>query len=386
MKARLVASSLACAVAVLAARSAAAMPSEVHLVYWKQDTSFQSQLDEMFSCLAESSNFGTTWAAQFGVSPVHFDGSTVLATPAPSTVTLDGNLTQIMTDAFDKGLVPAPNPNAANSYVVMVPQGSVTNDSMGVVLCDGSGQSPCGEHDTTMYNGLAIDIAVVPTQCPDCGGGLYAASVTVEHEAAEGIADLGTSQYEVGDGCESQSNLTMLQCCGHQYTVQQLAGAGGPNDCQTMKATGSACYCAMLAGSCKTAKDCCDGLTCKASGGDDGGGATQVCCKDLGAKCTQGECCGDDVCMGGVCAATPLPPPPEPSGNEDAGGSFGRGGDGGSTGSSGDDGGSNADNGSPGQAGAGCGCKQASSASIPGEPLLVSVGLLLLFALRRRPS
>jgi MYXO-CTERM domain-containing protein len=385
MKATLLGVTVAVAsvLAVTAARPAQAMPSEVHTVYWKQDTSTQTALDDMFSCLAKSSSFGTTWATQFGVSPVEYVGSSVLTGPAPGEVMLDGNLTTILTDAFDKGLVPAPVPGAANEYVVMVPQGSIADDTMGTTMCDGSGV--CAEHDTATYKGIAIDIAIVPTQCPSCGQGLDAATVSAEHEAAEGIADLGTAQYEVGDGCEDpQVNMTTLECCGKQYTLQQLAGSGGQNDCQTMDATGSKCFCADLKAECKTDKDCCSGASCKSSASADGGAASLVCCKDLGAKCTDGECCGDQVCTGGVCAAPP-PPQPEPS-DDDAGGGITPRGDGGGVTqpeAGGDDGGANGADGSQNPAPAGCGCKAAPS-SVPGEPLLVAAGLFLVFALRRR--
>jgi hypothetical protein len=385
MKATLLGVSVAVAsvVAVTLAHPATAMPSEVHTVYWQQDTSTRAPLDDMFSCLAKSSSFGTTWASQFGVSPVEYVGSSVLSGPAPAQVTLDGNLTQILTDAFDMGLIPAPVPNAANEYVVMVPQGSVANDTMGTTMCDGSGV--CAEHDSTTYKGLAIDIAIVPTQCPECGAGLDAASVSAEHEAAEGISDLGTAQYEVGDGCEDpQINMTTLECCGKQYTLQQLAGSGGENDCQTINATGTKCFCADLKAECKTAMDCCSGAACKAPAGDDGGAASLVCCQDLGAKCSAGECCGDQVCTEGVCAEPP-PPPPEPSGADAGGMVTPRGDDGGVTQpqTGGDDGGADNADGSQSPAPAGCGCK-AMPSSVPGEPLLIAAGVFLLFALRRR--
>lgn len=360
----------ALAAVTYAAESRAATQGELHLVFFQQDTSVKADMDQMFTCLTSSSTFGSTWCAQFGLSGVTYEGSVVLAQQSPDPIILGGNLDALMVAAMDNGLVPRPKQGIANEYLVYAPAGVGMQDSEGTVMCGGTGV--CAEHGPSDYHGLQYDLALVPSSCDECGQGLDAASIGGEHEAAEGLADQGTAQYEVGDGCETQQNLTQLQCCGQQYDIQQLAGSGGEYDCQTIDPTGNACGCNVENVPCSKSTHCCSGLVCDS--------------------------------MTHVCAKAPPPEPdagPANDGGADAGGSSsssgGRGG-GGSSGSSGgftspDSGVDESDGGNgdvpfgSGQR-AGCACTNAGSASR--SPLVgfaaIALPALAIVARRRRRS
>jgi hypothetical protein len=289
----------AAAIVLLAATEASAQPSQMYIVFWQQDLALKPQIEQLFGCLATSSTFGTTWAAQFGVAPVTFAGAYVLQQAPPTDLTLGGNLDQLMANAFAQNLVPPPAPGSITSYVAFNPTGTNGYGPDGSELCHGTGY--CGVHSTTVYNGISYDLAIVPLDCPDCGGGIDNATITGEHEAAEGLADLGTAGYEVGDGCETTQ--TQLACCGNSFAIQPLAGAGGPNDCQTINATGSSCACGSVHSACTTPTDCCQGLACQPTVTMSGGTPTNLCCNDVGAACTsRADCCGALACTGGACA------------------------------------------------------------------------------------
>jgi MYXO-CTERM domain-containing protein len=232
-----------------------------------------------------------------------YRGSTVLQTPPPATAILGGSLNTLIETAFAQNVIPPPTPGYNSEYVVYIPAGVQGGDAQGGGICDGSGV--CAEHwPTSMYMGQPYDLAIVPISCPECsqGGNLDVPTIGGEHEAAEGLADLGGSPYEVGDGCTQ--TITPLSCCGQTYSVQQLAGAGGPSDCQTINATGGMCGgCGVAKSSCQTATDCCTGLMCQPSAGSDAGGSPLACCAALGGTCTTGdECCGGLPCTSGKCA------------------------------------------------------------------------------------
>jgi hypothetical protein len=297
--------SLLVAVVTIAwAHSVGATPGNVYTVYFQQDTTLRGTLDTFFGCLAGSSTFGTTWAQQFSISPVTYSGSIVLQSAAPPSLVLGASLDQLMANAFQQGLVPPPKPGFANEYLVYAPPGTIISDTTGVTLCMGSGA--CGEHNpNAQYGNMQYDLAVVPLDCPDCGSGLDTMTLIGEHEVGEGLADLGTSPYEVGDNCEPPGGAppTMLSCCGQTYTIQQLAGPNGPTDCQTINAIGSSCPCKGAQSACQSAAECCSGLACKPGGAHDGGPAGNACCSDLGATCmSSSDCCGALACVSGACA------------------------------------------------------------------------------------
>jgi hypothetical protein len=225
-------------IAVSAASTALASPAEIHTIFWQQDTSTRTTVDALFECLTQGSTFGTTWGQQFGLGPITYAGSSVLPTPAPSQVTLGGNLDQIIGDAFTQGLVPAPKPGVHEEYLFYYPPGVTGGDNLGAVLC--SAQGPCAEHGTTQVQGHVFDYALVPISCSKCASGLAVDTIGGEHEAAEGLADLAGAQFEVGDGCEDPSQVISLTCCGQTFAIQPLAGAAGKYDCQAITATSSA--------------------------------------------------------------------------------------------------------------------------------------------------
>ncbi|HEY8039646.1 MAG TPA: hypothetical protein VIF15_07625 [Polyangiaceae bacterium] len=400
---------------VTGAGTALATPGHVIGVFWQSDVTFKPQVDSLMGCLAGSSTFGTTWATQFAIAPVVFDGSTILQAAAPATLTLGGSLDQLMTNAFDLGLIPPPKPGVANEYLAFIPKGTIANDTQGATLCTG-GQGICGEHSTAQYKNMQYDLALVPLDCPDCGGGLDNVTITAEHEAAEGLADQGTATYEVGDGCEAQSNITSMACCGQNYALQQLAGPGGTSDCQTITATGSACVCKAAQQTCATATECCTGLSCKPQTGSDAGTPPMACCSDLAGKCTtSADCCGALQCTAGACACVAVagtcattadcctglscdttkhtcvaPVPDAGSGGEPDSGSGGRadggglpsGADAGVVGSDGDGGDAN---GLAGSASAGCGCESARGSGAPwGDAMMAGLALAGVLVSRRR--
>lgn len=223
---------------LLAARVALGAPAQIHTVFWQQDTSVRSDVDAFFTCLTGSSTYGTTWASEFGINGVTYEGSYVLTSAAPAQVTLGGNLDQLMSDAFMSGALPAPQAGVENEYLVYWPPTVTAGDDMGATLCSASG--PCAEHHPfAQYDGITYDLALVPISCNMCAMGLAAATIGGEHEAAEGLADLAGNQYEVGDDCEM--DLGSLTCCGKSYAIQELAGSGGPAACQMITTTGSGC-------------------------------------------------------------------------------------------------------------------------------------------------
>lgn len=230
-----------CFVAVpmlLAARVALGAPAQIHTVFWQQDTSVRSGVDAFFTCLTGASTFGTTWSQEFGINGVTYEGSYVLQSAAPSQVTLGGNLDQLMSDAFNSGAVPPPQAGVEEEYLVYFPPTITAGDDMGATLCSAAG--PCAEHHPfAQYNGITYDLALVPISCSMCAMGLDVATIGGEHEAAEGLADLAGSQFEVGDDCEM--NLGSLTCCGQSYAIQELAGSSSPSACQMIDTVGTGC-------------------------------------------------------------------------------------------------------------------------------------------------
>lgn len=294
--------------ALLAAPAAFATPAQIHTVFWKQDTSVQSSVDQLFGCLAKSSNFGSTWSQEFGIDSVTYTGSTVLQDAAPAQAILGGNLGDILAAAFANNTLPPPAPNVLSEYLFYLPNGVAGGDTMGGQICAGMGM--CAEHyPFGQYNGITFDYAIVPISCAECGG-FTAVTIGGEHEAAEGIADLAGCQFEVGDQCEDPNMTIKLACCGQSYEIQPLAGSDSPNDCQAIQATGSMCGCGTSQSTCSADSDCCSGLSCKTSERADGGAPGLACCSASGSACTVGaDCCGALVCMGGKCSCAPAQSP-----------------------------------------------------------------------------
>lgn len=223
---------------LLAAPVALAAPAQIHAVFWQQDTSVRSSVDAFFTCLTGASTFGTTWGHEFGIDSITYEGSYVLQSAAPSQVTLGGNLDQLMSDAFNSGALPPPQAGIEEEYLVYWPPTVTAGDDMGATLCSAAG--PCAEHHPfAQYNGITYDLALVPISCNRCAMGLGAATIGGEHEAAEGLADLAGSQFEVGDDCEM--NLGSLTCCGQSYAIQELAGSNGPSACEMIDTVGTGC-------------------------------------------------------------------------------------------------------------------------------------------------
>jgi MYXO-CTERM domain-containing protein len=294
---------LVASAALVAAPAAFATPAQIHTVFWKQDTSTQSSVDQLFGCLAKSSTFGSTWSQEFGIDSVTYTGSTVLQDAAPSQAILGGNLGDILNNAFANNTLPPPAANVFSEYVFYLPNGVAGGDTMGGQICAGMGM--CAEHyPFGQYNGVTFDYAIVPISCMECGG-FNADTIGGEHEAAEGLADLAGCQFEVGDGCEDPNMVMKLSCCGQSYEIQPLAGSDSPNDCQPIQATGNMCGCGPSQSTCTADSDCCSGLSCKTSERADGG-AGLACCSASGATCTvAADCCGALVCTAGKCSCAP---------------------------------------------------------------------------------
>ena len=338
---------IGCFVAVLmllTARVALGAPARIHTVFWQSDTSIQPDVDAFFTCLTGSSTFGTTWSQQFGMTSVAYAGSSVLASAAPSQVTLGGSLNQLMSAAFMSGAVPAPQAGTEEEYLVYFPPTTMAGDEMGATLCSASG--PCAEHyPFAQYNGITYDLALVPISCNMCAMGLDTATIGGEHEAAEGLADLAGNQYEVGDDCEM--DLGSLTCCGKSYAIQQLAGTSGPAACQMIDAVGSGCVMPPEDAGSPSAPDAGSGPVEAGGGGEGDGGRGGGSGVEAGAGPT-----GNDA-GGGVSSADAGTPP-----GDDAGGAQdGFGGE---------------------QASSGCGCVLAGGPSNESaEALVLLVGLLL---------
>ncbi|HEY8091249.1 MAG TPA: hypothetical protein VIF09_25475 [Polyangiaceae bacterium] len=367
---------LVCCAALCASRTASAKDVEIVAVMWQQDLSAKATVEQFFGCLTTSSSFGTTWAQQFGLTSVTFKGVFVLPSACPQTLTLDTTANAVIEDAFGKGLLPAPSPGYKTSYLLYLPQGTTSYDPQGNQACAQS--SFCGVHDVATYQGTQYDAALVPIDCPPCG----TAQVTGigEHEAAEAIANMGTSTYEVGDDCENQQNHTELACCGTQYPIQDLASSKSQYDCQRIVATGAMCGCAAAGNACTTAADCCSGLACNAkvcgapeapdAGPDPGGrdAGTDAGIPSSGDPPDAGSSppLGDwDASVGGADASSGgggVAPggPSEPSGTENA-----------------------ATAGDGGQARSGCGCSEAGAGTSEGGALVALAAAIALACGRR---
>ena len=293
MKRKLLASVFAASVTLLGVRAASATEVEIVAVMWQQDVSVRDQVQQFFGCLVNSSTFGTTWAAEYGLTRVRFRGVYVLNQMAPSSIRLGGNANQIVEAAIMAGTLPQPVPGGT-SYLLYTPPGTRAFDDGGEPACEGT---YCGVHNGFNFSGNYIDIALVPIDCPDCGD--VQVTLIGEHEAAEAIANMGTSQFEVGDSCEGGSNETQLACCGTSYPIQRLSNSRNEFNCEAITATGSMCGCSMAHMMCSAASDCCSGLTCGAVVEQSG----MVCCTASGGTCTtRADCCGGLACTGGHCA------------------------------------------------------------------------------------
>src|SRR5258708_4207932 len=110
-------------------------------------------------------------------------GTTILASPAPSTSVQDSEIQQLLQQEIASKNLPAPNPNSL--YFVFLPPGAQVVQG-GSASC----QDFCGYHDSTSGN---IFYAVMPYPgCSGCAGGLTVADAftsTSSHELCEAITD-----------------------------------------------------------------------------------------------------------------------------------------------------------------------------------------------------
>jgi len=284
---------------------AANKPIEVYSIWYATDTSFETEVETFDGCLMTSSTFGT-WGQQFGVGPITLHPPIVLSVAAPNPLQVGTTLETAIDSAIAASLVPAPTANNNTIYVVHGPTSVTNNASDGTHLCYNN--KYCGEHGPGVANGKYYQAALVPVDCPLCGGTLETATWIGMHEIAEAAADEGTATFEVGDQCEAAKNLTQLQCCGKSYTIQQLDTPQGPGVCQTISATGSACACGVVQSACSAdAGACCSGMVCQPWVANIGDPTTNACCFETGQTCSgTNDCCGGLACTAGKCTCEAL--------------------------------------------------------------------------------
>jgi MYXO-CTERM domain-containing protein len=278
---------------------------EVYSIWYASDTTDQVSVETFHGCLMTSSTF-PTWGQLWNVGPITMHPAIVLSTTAPNPLQVGTSLETAINAAIAASLVPAPTANNNTIYVVHGPTG-VTNDaSDGTHLCYNN--KSCGEHGPGQYAGKYYQAALVPIDCPLCGGTLKTATWIGMHEIAEAAADEGTATFEVGDQCEASKNLTPLQCCGQSYTIQQLDTPSGPGACQTISATGSMCTCGVVQSACSAdAGACCSGMVCQPWVSKIGDTPSNVCCFETGDSCSgTNDCCGGLACTSGKCTCEAL--------------------------------------------------------------------------------
>src|SRR5215472_15641496 len=285
----------------------ATKPVHVYSVYYSVDTSNKPQIETFFGCLTSSSSFGGSWAAEFGIGPVIYEGSTVLSTSPPDPLQMASTLQSEAHKAIQSGALPVPGSNYDTIYLFHCPSNVSCLAGSGATLC-GQGAGVCGQHTDDYYNGIHYQVAIVPLNCPYvCSPSLVGNTWIGEHEVGEALADEGSASFEVGDFCESGSNITSLACCGQTYTIQQMDTPSGPGVCETINATGSACTCGVAQVQCTgDGGTCCQGLSCQPWVAQIGNQPTTVCCYETGQGCgSTNDCCGGLACQGGKCVCQP---------------------------------------------------------------------------------
>ena len=354
--------------------SGAAAPAQAYTVFWQADTSLRSGLDDFYACLTEGSSFSPTWAGQFGVSSVSYRGSYVLTSKLPAAVRLETDLRNVMTDAFNKGLVPPPAFGSLSEYILYIPSSTIVSDNVGDVFCQKT-TDPCGVHQQASFNGVQYQYAAVPLNCtchdPPAPSKLDDSARVGEHELAEGLADLGTARYEVGDQCKTPRNT--IACCGHTYEIQPLAGPNGIAVCQDLTASGSPAACAMNGGA-------------GGSGGSSGSDSGSDSSSDSGS--TSGGDAGEPVATtggtGGAGGSGPLADAGSPGTAGGAGGSTrgatgGAGGSASTSGSGGSPAGTDANPVSADSTG-GCSCRMGAGAEAAQRPTSMPLFVFLLLS------
>jgi MYXO-CTERM domain-containing protein len=284
---------------------AAPKPIEVYSIWYASDTTDKTDVETFGGCLMTSSTFGT-WGQLWNVGPITMHPAIVLASAAPSPLQVGTSLETEINKAITASLVPAPTANNNTVYVVHGPAIVTNNASDGSHLCYNN--KSCGEHGPGLYSGKYYQAALVPLDCPLCGGTLKTATWIGMHEIAEAVADEGTASFEVGDQCEAHKNLTQLQCCGKSYTIQQFDTPPGPGACQTITATGAACTCGVVQSACTAdAGTCCTGTVCQPWVAKIGDTPSDVCCFETAQTCSgTNDCCGGLTCSGGKCVCEAL--------------------------------------------------------------------------------
>jgi hypothetical protein len=306
MKAKLVPLALAVILCASVAH-AANKPIDVYSIWYSTDTTDETAIETFQGCLTTASTFGT-WGNLWSVGPITMHPAIVLSVAAPNPLQVGTSLESAIDDAITANLVPAPTASNNTVYVVHGPTGVTNNASDGTRLCYNDQTNTCGEHGPGLVNGKYYQAALVPIDCPLCGGTLKTATWIGMHEIAESAADEGTAKFEVGDQCEAQKNLTQLECCGQSYTIQQLDTPTGPGACQTITATGSMCTCGTVQSACSAdAGACCSGMVCEPWVAKVGDTPSDACCLETGQTCSgTNDCCGGLACTGTKCTCEAL--------------------------------------------------------------------------------
>ncbi len=293
-------------VATVTSAHAATKPIDVYSIWYSSDTTDETTIETFDGCLCSSSTFGSSWGALWGVGPFNLHAPIVLTTAPPNPLQIDTSVQAEINKAIAASLIPAPTATENTIYIVHGPSNVTNNAGDGTHLCY-NGVS-CGEHGPGVVGAKGYQAALVPLDCPLCGGTLKTATWIGQHELAEAAADEGTATFEVGDKCEASKNLTQLQCCGQSYTIQQLDTPQGPGACQTITATGSMCTCGVVQSACAgDGGACCSGMTCQPWVAKIGDTPSDVCCYDLDQACSStNDCCGGLACSNGKCACEAL--------------------------------------------------------------------------------
>jgi len=263
--------------AILFAPFAHAAPKavDVYSIWYATDTTDQTSVETFHGCLTTSSTF-PTWGQLWNVGPITMHPAIVLSVTTPNPLQVGTSLETAINAAIAASLVPAPTANNNTIYEVHGPTDVTNNGSDGTRLCYNN--KYCGEHGPGLYNGKYYQAALVPIDCPLCGGTLKTATWIGMHEIAEAAADEGSATFEVGDQCEASKNLTQLECCSGMVCQPWVAKIGD---------TPSNVCCFETGDSCNGTNDCCGGLACT------GGKCT---CEALGDFCLRDVDCCDGHC------------------------------------------------------------------------------------------